>query len=57
MGKIGKVDKVDTARKSLSRVSFGMLFWVLAQVQVSGTGAGAGSGSGSAKSQIAETFR
>ena len=37
IGKICKVDKVDKvdARKSLSRMSFGMLFWVLVLVSAS----------------------
>jgi hypothetical protein len=34
IGKICKVDKVD-ARKSLSRMSFGMLFWVVVLVSAS----------------------
>jgi hypothetical protein len=34
IGKICKVNKVD-ARKSLSRMSFGMLFWVLVLVSAS----------------------
>ena len=34
VGKVGKICKVDTARKNLSRMSFGILFWVWVLVLV-----------------------
>ena len=59
IGKICKVDKVDKvdARKSLSRMPFGMLFWVLVLVLVLVSASAPAKLISKMQLQIAGTFR